>query len=388
MASGAHTALPSLPSLPSLPLLLAAVLPLLVHAKPLGPNVTLVGGVVMPSIGSGSMGGCGPDSFGTKDGSPCAQYNNSLLYLSLGGRALHDALSYGNQFGTGAAVRDAPAKLGIAREEIFVMSMVPREMMGYNLTMQAVEASLAQLQVDYIDLVMFHHRAADISAEPLKMKPMKAFPDHPDGVWGPPPCSVEDPTWQSCQDEGWRALVEMKARKKVRAIGVSNWMLSNLRRMKALGQELPAVNQVEAHIGWHEDDLNDWCQANGVVLQAATPMARGLDALVKPGSNQLVSSIATKYQKSPAQVALRYLLDKGIAAIPSAHSADYMKENLVRDVGSTSRAAVASQPAACTWHPRRVTVSAGPSRSLLMMSAGCVPIMHRTCTPHWASRGG
>lgn len=263
-------------------------------AAPLGPTVTLRGGVVMPSVGSGSMGGCGPDSMGTKDGSPCAQYNGTMLYLKHGGRALHDALSYGNQWGTGAAVKDAAKLLNIKREEVFMMSMVPREMMGYNLTKRAVAASLEQLQVDYIDLVMFHHRAADISAEPLSMSPMKAFPDHPDGKWGPPACSISDPTWQLCQDDGWRALIELKKAGKIKAIGVSNWMLSNLKRMKSLGQELPAVNQVEAHIGWHEDDLNEWCIANGVVLQAATPFARGLPDLVKPGANKDVTDIATK----------------------------------------------------------------------------------------------
>lgn len=263
-------------------------------AAPLGPTVTLRGGVTMPSVGSGSMGGCGPDSMGTEDGSPCAQYNATLLYLQHGGRALHDALSYGNQWGTGAAVKDAAKLLNIKREEVFMMSMVPREMMGYNLTKRAVAASLEQLQVDYIDLVMFHHRAADISAEPLSMKPMKAFPDHPDGKWGPPPCSIADPTWQLCQDDGWRALIELKKVGKIKAIGVSNWMLSNLKRMKSLGLELPAVNQVEAHIGWHEDDLNEWCMENDVVLQAATPFARGLPDLVKPGANSVVTDIATK----------------------------------------------------------------------------------------------
>jgi hypothetical protein len=129
------------------------------------------------------MGGCGPDSM---DGPyPCGQYNATLLYLKNGGRALHDALSYGNQvaasaapeyaprrrllrarsaagqWGTGAAVKDAPKLLNIKREDIFMMSMVPREMMGYDLTKKAVAASLAQLQVEHIDLVMFHHRAGE-----------------------------------------------------------------------------------------------------------------------------------------------------------------------------------------------------------------------------------
>eukprot|EP01051_Picozoa_sp_SAG22_P021500 SAG22_NODE_4767_length_1170_cov_1.107376_2_plen_280_part_00 len=240
------------PGPPSMQLLAAAALLLggsTADAAALGPTVMLTGNVPMPSIGTGSMGGCGPDSFGTPDGSPCGQYNMTLMYLKNGGRALHDALSYGNQYGTGKAVADAQKLLGIKRQEVFMMSMVPREMMGYELTKLAVNASLSQLQTDYIDLVMFHHRAADISDEPLSMKPMKALPQHQDGTWGPPDCALADPTWQTCQDEGWRALVELKKAGKIRALGVSNWMLSNLKRMKALGQELPAVNQVEAHIG-------------------------------------------------------------------------------------------------------------------------------------------
>ena len=62
--------------------------------------------------------------------------------------------------------------------------------------------------------------------------------------WGPPPCALADPTWQTCQDEGWKALVQLKKAGKIRAIGVSNWQVANLRRMHALGQEMPAVNQV------------------------------------------------------------------------------------------------------------------------------------------------
>merc|ERR1711972_1191020 len=140
---------------------------------------------------------------------------------------------------------------------------------GYNETLRAVAASMKQLSVEYLDLVMIHHRAADISDWPRKACPMKDFPEAPTGEWGPPACSIQDPTWLTCQDETWRALLQLKKHGVVRTVGVGNWRTENLKRMLRLGQELPAVNQVEAHVGWHDDELNSWCKQHGVVVQAA-----------------------------------------------------------------------------------------------------------------------
>ena len=115
---------------------------------------------------------------------------------------------------------------------------------------------------------------------------------------------------------------------RIKEIGVSNWLLPNLIRMKQLGQQLPAVNQIEQHIGWHDDQMLDWCHQHGIVVQAASPLSRSLPALVKPGVNPVVSAIAQKHGKSPAQVALRWLIEKGVSPIPSASSLAYQKENL------------------------------------------------------------
>jgi len=285
--------------------------------------------VTMPSVGAGSMGGCSPDG-PFPGGVPCKQYNATLMYLKNGGRSLHDALSYCNQYGTGQAVKDSK----VPRSQVFMMSMVPYHLLGYNNTKLSVAASLDQLQVSYIDLVMVHHRACDISGWPRNVCQMKAFPDvpsSPDGkssVWPAPACSVTDPTWQTCQDETWRALVELRNDGKIRAIGVSNWQIRNLQRMVDLGLELPATNQVEAHIGYVEDDLLSFCKEHGIVVQAATPLGRSMPDLVKPGADPLVTSIAQKYKKSPAQVSLRFLLDKGISPIPSASTMAYQQENL------------------------------------------------------------
>lgn len=287
----------------------------------------------MPSLGLGSAGGCHPDPDGTERS--CPGYIAATQALGLGYRSFHDALSYGNQAGLGAAIKDS----NISRKDIFVMSMVPKYLMGYNETKASVAASLEQLQVDYLDLVMVHHRAADAAEWPRRVNAMRAFPDNwaapgspvnngSKATWQAPACARADWTWVGCQDQTWQALTELKREGKIRAIGVSNWLLSNLQRMLALQQELPAVNQVEAHIGWWDADLLSWCAEHGVLVQAATPLARSLPALVKPGGNEVVTAIANKYHKTPAQVSLRFLIEVGVSPIPSAHSAKYQKENL------------------------------------------------------------
>jgi diketogulonate reductase-like aldo/keto reductase len=302
-------------------------------ARPLGKTVTLRGGVVMPSVGLGSSGSCHPDPDGTERTS-CTNYAAATAALGLGYRSFHDALSYENQAGLGAAIKDAVAAGALRREDIFLMSMVPKYLMGYNHTKASVAASLVQLQVEYLDLVMIHHRAADLGDWPRNISKMQAFPDGWAGpgnptssgafsLWTAPSCALADPTWQTCQDETWKALVELRNEGIIKAIGVSNWMLPNLQRMKILGQELPAVNQIEQHIGWHDSEMVGWCAANGIVVQAATPLSRG-----KVFDDPIVLAVAAKHNKTASQIALRFLLDIGVSPIPSSSHAEYQAENL------------------------------------------------------------
>lgn len=310
---------------------------LFLASKPqaLGPSVRLPGGVDMPTISLGSGGDCHPDPDGTED--ECANYQNTLLAIQSGYRGFHTALDYASQAGLGAAVKAA----GLPRESLFLMSMVPTYLMGFNETKASVQASLVQMQLDYLDLVMVHHRAGGAHEYPLRIASMKAFPDNwagegsplnnaTDGqaTWQLPACAVRDAGWQECQDETWTALQELKAAGKIRAIGVSNWRVQNLERMKRLGQELPAVNQVEAHIGWWDGALLEWCNANQVLVQAATPTGRSMPALVKPGADATITALASKYNKTPSQISLRFLVEKGIAAIPSSTSSEHQRQNL------------------------------------------------------------
>jgi diketogulonate reductase-like aldo/keto reductase len=251
--------------------------------------------------------------------------------IKLGYRGFHDALSYCNQAGLGAAVKDS----GIGRENFFLMSMVPTYLMGFNETISSVEASLAQMQLEYLDLVMVHHRAP-VGVFPRRVSNMKNFPTSGTrpkiiggtSLWSAPPCAGEDPTYVKCQDETWDALVEMKKRGRVKSIGVSNWEVPTIQRMLARGVELPSVNQIEVHVGWHNDPLIAFCQKHGIVVQAATPLARSMNATTQMGADATVTALAQKYRKSPAQISLRYLLERGIAIIPSAHSVAYLQENL------------------------------------------------------------
>ena len=88
------------------------------------------------------------------------------------------------------------------------------------------------------------------------------------------------------------------------------------------------ASYVLQHIGWHDDELIEFCQRHGIVVQAATPLARSLPTTVKVGGDPVVTRLAQKYKKSPAQISLRFLIERGVAIIPSAHSIEYMKENL------------------------------------------------------------
>eukprot|EP00756_Hemistasia_phaeocysticola_P046104 Hpha_TRINITY_DN19871_c0_g1::TRINITY_DN19871_c0_g1_i1::g.132159::m.132159 len=297
---------------------------------PLGPSVRLRSGALMPTVALGSSGGCGPDSFDTPGNVPCQEYNATLSWFQQNGRSVHTALSYCNQYGVGRAFHDS----GLRRKDVFLMSMVPKFLMGYNETIASVRASLQQMGLERLDLVMIHHRAADINDWPREVCPMAAFPDQPTttsptgvkkAVWDPPACAKTDPTWLRCQDETWQALLDLKKEGIVTSAGVSNWPLSSLRRMEALGQELPEVNQVEVHVGWHEDDLIDYCASRSIVVQAASPLARFAPAIVGHPS---VVAASKAHNRTAAQVMLRWLIERGVAPLPSAHSVAYQRENL------------------------------------------------------------
>ncbi|RDU35234.1 aldo/keto reductase [Neobacillus piezotolerans] len=202
--------------------------------------------------------------------------------LRLGYRLIDTAALYQNEEGVGRAIRES----GLPREDIFITTKVWNSDQGYDSTMKAFETSLRRLGLEYIDLYLVHW--------PVKGKYM----------------------------DTWRALEKIYEEGKVRAIGVSNFNIHHLEDVMGQSKLKPAVNQVELHPVLAQKELRQFCEKNDILVQAWSPLARGR-ILADP----ILTAIAEKYGKSPAQVILRWHLQNGVAVIPKSITPSRLKEN-------------------------------------------------------------
>ena len=202
--------------------------------------------------------------------------------LNIGYRLIDTAAMYDNEAAIGNAMRAS----AVPRQDIFLTTKVHDNHQGYDQTLRAFDQSLKTLNVDYIDLYLMHW-------------PLKA---------------TRKATWQ--------ALETLYAQKQVRAIGVANYLLPFLDELKTYGNITPAVNQVEFSPYLFLEDLMQRCQSQGIQLQAYTPLLRGLRM-----NDPKLLAMANKYQKTPAQIILRWLLQHGVSAIPKSANYERLKEN-------------------------------------------------------------
>ena len=146
-----------------------------------------------------------------------------------------------------------------------------------------------------------------------------------------PPCKQGTPSWKRCRGESWRAMLQLQSAGKVRALGTSNFEVAQLQELldatPPASSGALALNQVESHIGYHDDFLQAWCRAHGVQQQAYSPLGHG--QLAK-STQPAVLAAAARHNVSTAQVALRFLVQSGLSAVPKAASPKYQLEN--RDV--------------------------------------------------------
>jgi methylglyoxal/glyoxal reductase len=226
-------------------------------------TVTLHNGTQMPYFGLGV--------FQVHDGDEVIHAVQNALMA--GYRHIDTAALYGNEKGVGEAV----ALGGIARREIFVTSKVWNSDQGYDMTMRAFEKSLKLLGFDYLDLYLVHW--------PVKGK----------------------------YRETWKALETLYREKRIRAIGVSNFLKHHLDDLLSHCNEVPMVNQMEFHPYLVQQDLIDFCHQQKIHYEAWSPLMQGRII----GIPQL-QSIAMKYAKDVAQVVLRWDLQKGIVTIPKS----------------------------------------------------------------------
>lgn len=204
--------------------------------------------------------------------------------LSVGYRLIDTAQAYRNEEGVGAAIR----KSGIAREDIFVVDKVWMSNYGGHAPAESIDKSLRKLGTDYIDLMLLHQPFGD-------------------------------------RYNAYRALEAALQEGKVRAIGVSNFYPDHLIDLCHFMAVSPAVNQVETHVFTQQATLRQYMDELGVAHMSWGPFAEGKNNLF---SNETLESIGAKHGKTIAQVALRYLLQRGIIAIPKTVSKERMVENL------------------------------------------------------------
>jgi len=236
-------------------------------------TVTLNNGIKMPILG-----------FGVFQVTDLAECERSVLdAINVGYRLIDTAASYGNEEAVGRAIK----KSGVPREELFITTKVWIQSNGYEGTKKSFEDSLNRLDLDYLDLYLIHQPMGD--------------------VYGT-----------------WRAMEELYKEGKVKAIGVSNFHPDRLIDLIVHNEVVPAINQIETHPFNQQIEAQNFLQENRVQIQSWGPFAEGKNNLF---TNELLTSIGKKYNKSVAQVVLRWLTQRGVVVIPKSVRKERMEEN-------------------------------------------------------------
>lgn len=202
--------------------------------------------------------------------------------LQLGYRHIDTASVYGNEEGVGKGMVESTVK----RDDVFVVSKVWNADQGYESTLKAFDASLERLGLDYLDLYLIHW--------PVNGK----------------------------YKETWRALEKLYAEKRIRAIGVSNFMKHHLEDLLTSARVVPMVNQMEFHPYVVQQGLIDYCHTHGIQYEAWSPFMQG-----KVFNLDICQELSKKYDKSVAQVILRWNLQKGIVTIPKSVKKERIRAN-------------------------------------------------------------
>ncbi len=203
--------------------------------------------------------------------------------ISTGYRLIDTAASYMNEEAVGNAIK----RSGVAREDLFITTKLWIQSDGYEGTKKAFENSLKKLQLDYLDLYLIHQPFGDVYGE-------------------------------------WRVMQDLYKEGKARAIGVSNFQPDRLIDLIVHNEIVPAVNQIETHPFHQQIETQKFLQENNVQIESWGPFAEGKNNIFH---NELLLSIGKKYNKTVAQVILRWLTQRGVVAIPKSVRKERMEEN-------------------------------------------------------------
>lgn len=236
-------------------------------------KIKLNNGIEMPILG-----------FGVYQITDAQECENSVLdAINAGYRLIDTASAYGNEQAVGNAIK----RSGVARNELFITTKLWISDAGYEKIKKAFEKSLTNLGLEYLDLYLIHQPFGDVHGS-------------------------------------WRAMEELYSEGRIKAIGVSNFQPDRIMDLMVFNKVLPAINQIETHPFNQQIENQDFLTENNVQIESWGPFAEGRNDLFK---NEVLVSIAKKYNKSVAQIVLRWLTQRGVVVIPKSVRKERIIEN-------------------------------------------------------------
>ncbi|MBE6596084.1 MAG: aldo/keto reductase [Ruminococcaceae bacterium] len=239
----------------------------------------LSNGVEIPCVGFGT--------WQTPDGETAI--SSVKAALEAGYRHIDTAAIYRNESGVGEAIRES----GIDRGEIFVTSKVWNKCRGYDLAMEGFERTMSKLQLGYLDLYLIH--------------------------WPASPERFDD--WKELNLGTWKAMTELYKSGRIRAIGVSNFLPHHLEPLMET-EIAPMVDQIEFHPGYMQSETVEYCRKNGILVEAWSPLGTG-----RMLTNETLIELGKKYDRSVAQICIRWCLQKGTLPLPKSVTPSRIIEN-------------------------------------------------------------
>ena len=234
--------------------------------------------------------------------------------IDAGYRHIDTAIAYENESGVGLGLKNALKATGIHRESVFITSKIPAEVKTYDGAVRCIQESMERLDCCHTDLMLIHA-------------------PRPWAEMGTPGAN----RYYKENIEVWKALEEAYEAGKFRSIGVSNFEIEDLNNIMAGGRVMPAVNQIRVHIGHVPTELIDFCEQNGILVEAYSPNATG--RLMKVPE---VCAMAEKYHVSVPQLASRFVLQLGLLPLPKSTHEERIRQNAMLDfeINSTDMAAL------------------------------------------------